>query len=109
MPEESINRTIRTVIDGAVDALKEHARRAGAQGAIVLEEAGKALAEIAKDTLKGSLTFTQATDFARKVELAAETRLAIIASQQAKSYVKSVLGLIVGGVGKIFASFDWKP
>ena len=48
MPEESINRTIRTVIDGAVDALKEHARRAGAQGAIVLEEAGKALAEIAK-------------------------------------------------------------
>lgn len=109
MAEESINRTIRTVIDGAVDALKEHAKRAGSQGAIVLENAAKDLAELAKDTLKGALTFTQATDFARKVELAAETRIAVIASQQAKSYVKSVISLIVGGVGNIFASFDWKP
>lgn len=106
---ESMNRTIRTVLDGAIDALKEHAKRAGAQGGIVLEEAGKSLAAIAKDTLTGALTFDQAKDFVRKAELAAETRIAIIASQQAKSYVKSVIGLVLGGVSNLFASFDWKP
>lgn len=107
MSAESINRTIRTVLDGAVDALKEHAERAGSQGKIVLEEAGKQLAAIAKDTLTGALTFDQAVDFVRKAELAAESRLAVIANQAAKSYVKSVLGIILGGVSNIFSSFDW--
>lgn len=109
MAEESINRTIRTVLDGAMDALKEHAKRAGAQGAIVLENTAKNLAEIAKDTLNKSLSFDDARRAVKNAELAAETRLAIIASQQAKNYVKSVIGLILGGVSDLFASFDWKP
>lgn len=107
MAEESINRTIRTVLDGAVDSLKEHAKRAGSQGAIVLEEAAKSLAAIAKDSLTGALTFDQAIDFVRKAELAAESRLAVIANQITKSYVKSVIGLVLGGVSSLFSSFDW--
>lgn len=106
-PSDGSLQTLAEPLEGIVDALELHANRAGEQGRVVLEEAAKSWTAIARDTLAGKLTLQQGIDFTRKAELAVESRLATIARQTTRSYVKSVISLFVGGASKLASSFNW--
>lgn len=105
-----MNESLKDIFKGASAALQEHARRAGADGQAILEHAAESLAAIARDAADGKLTLSQSLDFARKAETAATARLAAVLNVQARSYVKSVIGTILGGLTGILGSFNWpKP
>lgn len=85
------------LLDNAVKGFKLALQNAADDTREALQAGLDSAGALAKDFAAGALTAAQLPDFLRKVELTVESKVARIAREQSKTYVRNVLGLLVGG------------
>lgn len=87
----------RNLLDNAVKGFKLALDNAADDAKEALQAGLQASGELAKDYAAGAMSVSQLGDFLRKVELTVESKIARIAREQSKAYIRNVLGLLIGG------------
>lgn len=87
----------QNLLDNAVNGFKLALANAEDDAKEALQAGLEASGELSKDFAAGLLSIAQLGDFLRKVELTVESKIARIAREQSRAYVRNVLGLLVGG------------
>lgn len=94
----------KNLLDTAVSGFKLALENAADDAKEALQAGLQASGELAKDFAAGYLSVAQLGDFLRKVELTVESKIARIAREQSRAYVRNVLGLLIGGATNLLGS-----